>query len=258
MSVVLLDSPNTGTRTDTNQNPTQLDRPTHAEELPTSLKTSRRQLRALTRQNDKLLEIRSLLTDRVSSLELALAKANQCAHYDVLTGLPNRRLLLQRFIQAAALADRNRQVLAVLFFDLNDFKHVNDKLGHDAGDKLLQQVATRLSSAIRKSDTMCRYGGDEFVGLLSDIDRRMDAVTALKMIRAKLALPYVIDRYSVRLTVSDGLAIYPNDAKIFTDLMQLADRLMFRNKCCDERQSDSVPTTSISLHDAEKKSCVGR
>ena len=192
----------------------------------------------------------SLLTEKVLSLEIALAKANQFAHYDVLTGLPNRRLLLDRFIQAAALADRDEQQLALLFFDVNDFKRVNDELGHDVGDKLLQEVAKRLSSSIRKSDTTCRYGGDEFVVLLTKIAGHADLVKTLDKIRAKLASPYVIDRCCVPLTVSDGLAIYPKDAQRFTDLMKLADRSMFRNKSDNKRQSGGAPIPNIWLHNA--------
>ncbi len=118
----------------------------------------------------------------------------------------------------------------MLFLDVNDFKRVNDKLGHGAGDELLKEVATRLSSSIRQTDTACRYGGDEFVVLLTEIDHREDAVKALQKIRAGLAPPYAFDRYSILLTVSDGLAIYPKDAQCFTDLMRFSDRSMFCNK----------------------------
>jgi diguanylate cyclase (GGDEF)-like protein len=256
MSVAPRDSPKTGAGCHTSQNQTQVDQFADSEELSRTLDTCRRQLVTASQQKVDLLRRCTLLTERVSSLELALAKSNQFAHYDELTGLPNRRLLLERFIQAAALADRHHQVLALLFFDVNDFKRVNDKLGHDAGDKLLQQLATRLSSSIRRSDTVCRYGGDEFVGLVTDIDHRNDAVTALQKIRAELDQPYVIDRYSIRLTVSDGLAIYPEDAQSFTNLALLADRSMFRNKSGNRRQSGGVPTSNIWLHDAGKESSL--
>jgi diguanylate cyclase len=182
------------------------------------------------RQHDMLLRETSSLRDKVSSLELALAKANRFANYDELTGLPNRRLLLDRFIQAAALAKRHDRLLAMLFFDLNGFKSINDELGHAVGDKLLQQVATRLAAAIRSTDTACRYGGDEFIVLLTEIEDRKHAVTVLTKIRAGLAQPYVIDDISIRLTLSNGLAIYPDDAQCFDDLKQLSDRSMLRNK----------------------------
>lgn len=181
------------------------------------------------RTSDDLVSAFASLRKKVSSLELALAKANRFANYDELTGLPNRRLLLDRFIQAASLAKRHDRLLAMLFFDLNGFKSINDELGHAIGDKLLQQVATRLS-AIRNTDTACRYGGDEFIVLLTEIEDRKHAVAVLTKIRAGLAEPYVIDNVSIRLTLSNGLAIYPDDAQCFDDLKQLSDRSMLRNK----------------------------
>lgn len=184
---------------------------------------------ALQKNDDLVSEFASLRT-KVSSLELALAKANRFANYDELTSLPNRRLLLDRFIQAASLAKRHDRLLAMLFFDLNEFKSINDELGHAVGDKLLQQVAKRLSSSIRSTDTACRYGGDEFIVLLTEIENREHAVKVLTKIRAGLAAPYVIDDVSIRMTLSNGLAIYPDDAQSFDDLKQLSDRSMLRNK----------------------------
>lgn len=186
--------------------------------------------RTAMRQQDKLLREDSSLRDKVSSLDLALAKANRFANYDELTGLPNRRLLLDRFMQAATHAKRRDRLLAMLFFDMNEFKRINDELGHAAGDKLLQQVAARLSASIRATDTACRYGGDEFIVLLTEIEDREHAVAVLVKIRAALADPYVIDNISIRLTLSNGLAIYPDDAQSFDDLRQLSDRSMLRNK----------------------------
>jgi len=182
------------------------------------------------RNNDDLASEFASLRKKVSALELALAKANRFANYDELTGLPNRRLLLDRFMQAAALAKRHDRFLAMLFFDLNGFKRINDELGHAIGDKLLQQVATRLTASIRCTDTACRYGGDEFIVLLTEIEDHKHAVTVLTKIRAGLAEPFVIDNHSIRLTLSNGLAIYPDDAQSFDGLKQLSDRSMLRNK----------------------------
>jgi diguanylate cyclase (GGDEF)-like protein len=231
------------------------DRFADSREEPFALDSSQQKLEAAMRQNDELHKTRSLLTKKVSSLEFALAKANQFAHYDELTGLPNRRLLLDRFIQAAALANRHHDQLALLFFDVNDFKCVNDNLGHAAGDKLLQQVATRLSNSIRQSDTACRFGGDEFVVLLTEIADREHVLEALKKVRAELAPPSVVDRYSLRLTVSDGLAIYPEDAQCFADLIHLSDRSMFSTKSGNRRQTDDVRAENIWMHDAENVLC---
>ncbi|MCJ7590359.1 MAG: GGDEF domain-containing protein [Woeseiaceae bacterium] len=242
----------------TTRSPTQLGQFAVAEELSRAMDTSRRQLEAAMRRNDELLRLRSMLNQKVSTLELALAKAHQFTHYDELTGLPNRRLLLDRFIQASALANRQRNFLALLYFDLNDFKGVNDKLGHEAGDKLLQLVATRLSTSIRQSDTACRYGGDEFVVLLTAIDNREHAVAVRQNIRACLAPLFENSGYSIRLTVSDGLAIYPEDAQRFTDLLRLADRSMFSNKSGSRGRAAGEYKSSIWSHGARKVSCFGQ
>lgn len=220
MSVIPRDLARTRTRDATIRIQARLGQSVDAEELSLALATSRQQLEALMLQNDELLGFCSLLTER--------------------------------FIQASALANRHRQSLALLFFDMNDFKSVNDKLGHDAGDKLLLQVATRLSSSIRKTDTACRYGGDEFVVLLTEIDNRENAVTALRKIRAHLAPAYVIDHHSIRLTLSNGLAMYPEDAQRSTDLMQLSDRAMFNNKYGSRVQVGDAAKVKIWLHDAGK------
>jgi diguanylate cyclase (GGDEF)-like protein len=248
----------TSTRGTSTRTEPQLDPFADSEDLSNALDHIQRHLEATVQRNNDLLRLNSSLAASVSSLELALAKANRFAHYDELTGLPNRRLLLDRFIQASALANRHHQVLAVLFFDVNDFKSVNDKLGHDTGDKLLMQLATRLSSSIRESDTACRYGGDEFVVLLTDIDNRERAVTLLQKVRARLAQPYVIDDHSLRLTVSNGLAIYPSDAQSFTELIGMADRSMFQAKSGSRGRSAGAPQLNIWSHEVAKKSAMTR
>lgn len=230
----------TGAGRNSNRNPTQPDQFADSEELSRALDDCRRQL-ANARQQEGDLRLRcSLLAEKVSSLEVALIKANEFANFDQLTGLPNRRLLRDRFTQASALAKRRRQGLAVVFLDIDDFKRVNDELGHDAGDRLLQQFAIRLSNSVRTSDTVCRYGGDEFVALLTELDRREDAVTALQKIRAQLAPPYAIGRHAIRLTVSDGLATYPEDGRRFSDLMRISDRSMFGRKPGSRRRAPAA------------------
>lgn len=194
------------------------------------LASARQQLESVMQKNDELMKRHDLLTKKVNSLNVALAKTYRFAHYDELTGLPNRRLLLERFIQAASLAMRHRQLLALLFFDLDDFKSVNDRLGHEAGDKLLQQVAQRLSSVIRKSDSTCRYGGDEFVVLMTELDNRQQAVKKINEIRAHFVPPYVVGSHSIQLSVSIGLATYPNDSEDFNELLRMSDRSMFSDK----------------------------
>jgi diguanylate cyclase (GGDEF)-like protein len=210
------------------------------------LSTNRQLLKAVMRRNDELLEYQSLLSGKVRTLEAALAKAHRFSHYDELTGLPNRRLLLDRFLQASPLATRHRQLLALLFFDLDEFKSVNDRLGHEAGDKLLQQVAQRLSSVIRKSDTVCRYGGDEFVVLITEIDNREQAVNKQHAIRAHFVPSFTVDGHSIRLTASVGLAIYPTDAEDFNELLRYSDRSMFSNKAAARNRLGSKPELDIA------------
>lgn len=191
---------------------------------------AKRPYQTVLKQNLQLLRVCSLLEDKVLRLEESLKRASRRADYDALTGLPNRRLLLERFRLASALGKRHGQQLALLFLDLDDFKRVNDQQGHEAGDKLLQQVATRLSSCIRASDTACRYGGDEFVVLLTEIDSRDGALTEVTRVLAHLAAPYLIDGASFRVTASIGIAIYPDDGVDYADLIRHSDQSMFRNK----------------------------
>ena len=115
------------------------------------------------------------------------------AHHDALTGLPNRTLLTDRLLRGIALAKRNNNKLAVIFLDLNDFKKINDTLGHHAGDQLLQIVAQRLSNCVRESDTVGRLGGDEFVVLVGAIDKHADVLVVAEKIVASLAQPMTIE-----------------------------------------------------------------
>ena len=166
----------------------------------------------------------------MSLLEKQVELASQLVDYDELTKLPNRRLLRERFTQASILCKRHQKKLALLFLDLDDFKPVNDQLGHVTGDRLLQQVAKRLTECIRASDTACRFGGDEFVVLLTEVNDRGGVLTAVKTVLAHLSAPYVIDGTSIPLTVSIGVAIHPDDGADYAELLRHSDRLMYRNK----------------------------
>ena len=160
--------------------------------LHRALAISEQQVLTAQRQIDALQRRDELLKQEVNQLAQAVAQARRFSHYDQLTGLPNRTLLLDRFNQAAARAARQRKQVALLFLDLDGFKSINDMLGHAAGDRLLQQVAARLTASIRTSDTACRYGGDEFVVLLPELECGESAVAACEKIRAHLAKPYLI------------------------------------------------------------------
>lgn len=185
-----------------------------------------------TEQIDALLTLNRELKKEVALLKEALAKANRFAFHDELTGLPNRRLLQDHFDQAVTRAVRQQSHVVLLLLDLNQFKGINDAHGHVAADRLLQQVAKRLMACIRSSDTACRFGGDEFVVLLTDIESREQAVAATSKIIAQLAVPYSIDCKPIRMTAAIGMAVYPIDGKRYDDLLQAADFTMYSNKPC--------------------------
>jgi diguanylate cyclase len=199
--------------------------------LCNALATSEQKLGAALRLVD---ELQSLFKQRVGLLSEAAAEAvaqvRQFAYHDELTGLPNRRLLLDRFNQAIARAARQRKLVALLFLDLDGFKTINDALGHVAGDSLLQQVAARLSACIRTSDTACRHGGDEFVILLPELEDRESAAAVATKVRAHLAAPYIVWEAEIRVATSIGMALYPVDAKTYEDLLRQSDVAMYWDK----------------------------
>lgn len=152
------------------------------------------------------------------------------AHFDSLTGLPNRFLLRDRLDQAILQAERSQRKVAVLFVDMDRFKMVNDSLGHAFGDKLLQQVATRLTESVRRSDTVSRMGGDEFILLLPDIHDPEDAIMVTEQIVNELELPFLIDGQELHMRASVGISIYPMDGRDFETLVTSADLAMYRAK----------------------------
>ena len=184
-----------------------------------------------------LVEQNAGLQKELIALEQREAQALHLAYHDGLTGLPNRNLLQDRFHQTMSQADRHHKPLALLMVDLDEFKLVNDKLGHVSGDKLLQAVALRLTTDIRAADTACRYGGDEFVIMLSEIDSPDIATTLASEICWRLSEPYIIDGHSVHMAVSVGVAVYPGDGHTFEDLMKQADMSMYRTKGTNHRTS---------------------
>src|SRR6202171_5909067 len=152
------------------------------------------------------------------------------AEHDFLTGLPNRMLLNDRVSQAIALAARHMKRVAVLFLDLDGFKHINDSLGHPIGDKLLQSIAKRLVDCVRNSDTVSRQGGDEFVVLLSDMEQPEDAAVTARRILQAVAEAYPIDRHDLHVTASIGISVYPDDGLDAETLIKNADIAMYQAK----------------------------
>lgn len=152
------------------------------------------------------------------------------AHHDALTGLPNRTLLTDRLLRGIALAKRNNNKLAVIFLDLNDFKKINDTLGHHAGDQLLQIVAQRLSNCVRESDTVGRLGGDEFVVLVGAIDKHVDVLVVAEKIVASLAQPMTIEGRIVQVSTSIGISLYPDHGDHPELLLKNSDEAMYQAK----------------------------
>jgi diguanylate cyclase (GGDEF)-like protein/PAS domain S-box-containing protein len=163
----------------------------------------------------------------------ARAQSEQLAHlaeHDSLTGLPNRLLFNDRVGQAISLARRNGGRLAVLYLDLDGFKYINDSLGHEAGDKLLQSVAKRLLHCVRDPDTVSRHGGDEFVVLLQDLKQPEDAgVTARRVLKAVTDVHF-IDQCELHVTASVGVSVYPEDGLDAETLIRNADAAMYQAK----------------------------
>jgi len=152
------------------------------------------------------------------------------AQHDFLTELPNRMLLNDRLTQAIASAQRHRTLVAVLFLDVDHFKHINDSLGHAIGDQLLQSIAQRLVACVRHSDTVSRHGGDEFVILLSEVARAEHAALTADKILAAVSRPHRIGHQDLQVTVSVGIGVYPDDGADAEALLKNADIALFQAK----------------------------
>jgi diguanylate cyclase (GGDEF)-like protein len=200
------------------------------DKLKRALATGLQQSKGAQRQVKMLADRNARLQQDLIELAQKETQARQLAYHDGLTGLPNRSLLIDRLQQAMSQAARQNKQVALLLLDLDEFKTVNDKLGHAAGDQLLQAVAERLTACIRGADTVCRYGGDEFVIMLPEIDGPDTAATVVTKIRDHLGAPYLIDGHKIHATASIGIAFYPEDGLTCNDLMKQADVAMYRAK----------------------------
>ncbi len=164
-----------------------------------------------------------------SARDMALKIAHTAKHDD-LTGLPNRVLLSDRIDFAISLAMRHKTKLAVLFLDLDGFKHINDSLGHSTGDELLKSIGGRVLSSVRGADTVSRQGGDEFVVLLADVQRAEDAAISATRILESVAQVHNIDEQDLHVTASLGISIYPDDGHNAETLIKNADTAMYQAK----------------------------
>jgi len=162
--------------------------------------------------------------------EKALTTLSRSAGLDPLTQLPNRALLMDRCAHAMASAKRRGSRLALLFLDLDQFKPINDSLGHALGDEVLKTVAQRLSSAVREADTVSRYGGDEFLILLNEVSQPSDAETIAGKLIAAVAEPCRVGGHVLQLSASIGISLYPDDGDDIDLLIRKADNAMYRAK----------------------------
>lgn len=170
------------------------------------------------------------LQEEIARRKATEEKMRQMAHYDGLTGLPNRNLLMGRLEKAIAQADRRGSKTGLMFIDLDRFKQVNDTLGHDAGDELLRQVARRMGEVIRDTDTLARHGGDEFVLLVPDVAQQQElADLATRLVRV-FASAFDISGNPVVTTPSIGISCYPTDCASSDELMRCADHAMYQAK----------------------------
>lgn len=174
-------------------------------------------------------------------------RMSHLAQHDFLTDLPNRMLLQDRLTQAIASAHRHRKSLAVLFLDVDRFKHINDSLGHAAGDQLLRSIAQRLVACVRSSDTVSRQGGDEFVVLLSEVAHAEDATFTAEKILAAMSRPHRIDHQDLHVTVSVGIGVYPDDGADTETLLKHADLALFQAKA-HGRGNHQFSESRVKLH----------
>ena len=181
-------------------------------------------------RNDEIGELVGNFNRLVLGRRAAEQQIELLAYHDALTGLPNRRLVYDRFLQATAYADRAGAKVALLFLDLDNFKTINDSLGHLIGDALLKEVAARLAECVRDTDTISRQGGDEFLIVLPDLADADATAPVLVKIRERLQDPVDAEGQELTTSASIGVAIYPDDGEDFDTLLKKADTAMYRAK----------------------------
>ncbi|QPF72114.1 GGDEF domain-containing protein [Roseateles sp. DAIF2] len=222
-----------------------------------SVRAGRHDSRTRLKGDNEFGELSGVIDEMAESVERSLAGLREevqrrtraeevvqhLANHDALTGLPSLRLLHDRLDRALARAEREKEGLAVLFIDLNGFKPVNDRYGHESGDMVLKVVGQRLASALRESDTVGRVGGDEFVALLVDVAGR----EAAEQVRAKLELLvrqpiYLpVPKVVVQISAAMGVALYPETARDAAGLLRLADQDMYKRKAAQKAMAPPAP-----------------
>lgn len=184
----------------------------------------------LKQQHDALDRLSRKLADEVLQLIEAEKAITHMATHDSLTQLPNRTLLMDRLQLSVDTAVRSNMTLSVLFLDLDGFKDVNDNLGHEFGDYILQDAALRMKKCVRKTDTVARLGGDEFVVLLVDVRGVSEIETVVEKMNDTLSQPFEMNGERATLSASIGISIFPDDASSPEELIKQADRAMYTAK----------------------------
>ena len=203
-------------------------------------------LRIASRENECLKARNRQLAQALADASQRGSAAHHLAHHDVLTGLPNRLLLMERLQDSISAAFQGQGQVALLFIDLDHFKYVNDRLGHVVGDKLLTIVASRILAAIRADDIACRYGGDEFVVLMSNIRDAALVASIADKIRERIDGCYGIDDNEVRISASIGFAVYPTHGDHCDALLSHADASMYRSKAARHDRPGLSPANGSS------------
>jgi len=180
--------------------------------------------------HDEINGLNKIINSEKKILEKAYDKIDRLANHDILTGLPNRRLFRELLKRGLRQADRQKTKTSVLFMDLDDFKPVNDKLGHDAGDKVLQMVTQRFISTLRESDTIARIGGDEFAAIICNVKNTKDIEKIAEKIICKFKNPFKIGINKFQLGISMGISVYPDDDDNINGLVKKADTAMYKIK----------------------------
>jgi diguanylate cyclase (GGDEF)-like protein len=219
--------------------PTDSGKSDNLEDLRARLKEAEETLDALRTGMVDALVVTGSDGERIFSLKSALediavrkqyeARLEYQANYDALTGLPNRRRLQDRLQQALITAERHHHQVTVAFIDLDQFKFVNDSVGHDVGDRVLQAIATRLQACIRGGDTVARHGGDEFVLVIEYSDESVISLMMPRLLES-VSVPLLIEGNTFEITCSIGFSVYPNDGTNAATLMKHADTAMYRAK----------------------------
>ncbi len=180
--------------------------------------------------NDKSMKMLQAVQRELNGNGHSEEKILHMATHDILTGLPNRILFDDQLVLELAHAKRNKKKLAIMLIDLDHFKNINDAMGHSSGDELLQQVGKRLTKSLRKTDTVARIGGDEFLLLLPDISKMNAVYKLVSKILESLRKPFFVDGHKIYITASIGISIFPKDGDDPQTLVKRADMAMYKVK----------------------------